>query len=100
MGKRKELTGTVVSDKMEKTIVVRIMHLAKHPKYGRVIKRYNKYKAHDEKKTAKIGDIVRIRETRPLSKDKRFILVSVIKKTPLHGVVLKDEVGATADKGA
>jgi len=100
MGKRKEFTGTVVSDKMEKTIVVRIMHLAKHPKYGRVIKRYNKYKAHDEKKTAKIGDIVKIRETRPLSKDKRFILVGVIKKTPLHGVVLKDEVSDKADKGA
>ena len=100
MGKRKEFIGTVVSDKMEKTIVVRIMHLAKHPKYGRVIKRYNKYKAHDEKKTAKIGDVVKIRETRPLSKDKRFILVGIIKKALLHGVVLKDEVSNTVDKGA
>jgi len=80
MGKRRQYTGTVVSDKMQKTIVVRIAHLAKHPKYGRVVKKYNKFKVHDEKGVAKMQDLVRIEETRPLSKDKCFRLIGVIKK--------------------
>ena len=80
MGKRKEFVGTVISDKMQKTVIVRTMRLSKHPKYGKIVKRYNKLKAHDEKNSAKIGDTVRIAETRPLSKDKRFRVVSVIKK--------------------
>jgi small subunit ribosomal protein S17 len=80
MGKRKEFIGTVISDKMAKTVIVRIMRLAKHSKYGRIIKRYNKFKVHDEKNTAKIGDIVRIQETRPMSKDKRFRLIEVLGK--------------------
>lgn len=80
MGKRRQYTGTVVSDKMQKTIIVRIAHLAKHPKYGKVVKKYNKFKAHDEKGIAKMHDLVRIEETRPLSKDKRFRLIEVVKK--------------------
>ncbi|MFH1640574.1 MAG: 30S ribosomal protein S17, partial [Candidatus Omnitrophota bacterium] len=80
MGKRKEFIGEVVSDKMQKTIIVRVTGMSKHPKYGRIIKRYNKYKAHDEKNIAKIGDTVLIQETRPLSKDKRFRLVEITKK--------------------
>lgn len=80
MGKRKEFTGTVISDKMQKTIIVRVTRMSKHPKYGRIIKKYNKFKVHDEKNTAKIGDIVRIEETRPLSKDKRFRLIEILKK--------------------
>ncbi len=80
MGKKKEFIGTVISDKMQKTIIVRIMRLSKHPKYGKVIKRYSKFKAHDEKSIAKMGDTVRIEETRPISKDKRFRVVEVLKK--------------------
>jgi small subunit ribosomal protein S17 len=92
MGKRKEFIGEVVSDKMQKTIVVRIMRMAKHPKYGRIIKKYTKFKAHDEKKVAKLGDKVRIAETRPLSKDKRFRLVEVVKKVLAPLSDLKEEV--------
>jgi len=80
MGKRKEFTGTVISDRMEKTIIVRVMRMSKHPKYSKIMKRYNKFKVHDEKNAAKIGDIVRIEETRPLSKDKRFRLIEIVKK--------------------
>jgi len=80
MGRRKEFIGTVISDKMQKTIIVRITHMSKHPKYGRIVKGYNKFKVHDEKNTAKRGDIVRIEETRPLSKDKRFRLIEILKK--------------------
>ncbi|RJP28882.1 MAG: 30S ribosomal protein S17 [Candidatus Omnitrophota bacterium] len=79
MGKTKELLGTVIRDKMNKTIVVSTVLVAKHPKYKKTIKRFSRYKVHDEKNAAKIGDIVKIQETRPLSKDKRFKLVSVVK---------------------
>lgn len=78
--KRKQRTGVVISDKMKKTIIVSVKRLTKHPLYGRIIKKSNKFKVHDEKNIAKIGDIVRIEETRPLSKDKHFRLVKVIKK--------------------
>lgn len=78
-GKRKERIGEVISDKMQKTIVVRVMHTTHHHKYDKVIKGYTKFKVHDEKNTAKIGDRVRIEETRPLSKDKRWRLIEVIK---------------------
>ena len=92
MSKTKEFTGEVVSDKMQKTIVVRVMRMAKHPKYGRIIKKYTKFKAHDEKRTVKMGDTVRIVETRPLSKDKKFRLVGVVKKAQAPHVELKEEV--------
>lgn len=83
MGRRKEFTGEVVSNKMQKTIIVKVARSARHPKYGRIIKRYNKFKAHDEKGAASIGDMVRIQETRPLSKDKRFRLLEIVKKAQL-----------------
>jgi len=92
MGKRKEFIGTVISDKMQKTVIVRTMHLSKHPKYNKIIKRYNKFKAHDEKNVAKSGDTVRIEETRPLSKDKRFRVVGVIKKASVPHLDLKEEI--------
>jgi small subunit ribosomal protein S17 len=92
MGKRKEFTGIVVSDKMTKTVVVKIMHLSKHPKYGRIMKRYNKFKAHDENNTAKMGDTVKIQETRPISKDKHFRVLEIVKKAKILHVELKDEV--------
>lgn len=77
---RKTRTGKVVSDKMDKTIVVAIETLVRHPLYGKSIKRTTKFKAHDENNECKIGDKVRIMETRPLSKDKRWRLVEIIEK--------------------
>jgi small subunit ribosomal protein S17 len=92
MGKRREYIGTVISDKMQKTVIVRIMQMSKHPKYSRVAKSYNKFKAHDEKGIAKQGDTVRIEETRPLSKDKRYRVVEVVKKAQAAGVEIKEEI--------
>lgn len=78
-GKRKEQAGVVISDKMQKTIIVRVGRLAKHSRYGKIMRKFNKFKAHDEKNEAKVGDKVLITETRPISKDKRWRLVKVIK---------------------
>jgi len=78
-GERKVQTGWVISDKMQKTIIVKVMRLDKHPRYKRIIKKYNKFKAHDESNKAKIGNLVKIEETRPLSKEKRWRLVEIIK---------------------
>ena len=91
MGKRKEFTGTVTSDKMQKTIIVKITQQRKHPVYSRIIKKYKKFKVHDEKNTAKIGDIVRIEEARPISKDKRFRLLAVVKKAGIPEVEIKEQ---------
>ena len=77
---RKTRVGKVVSDKMDKTIVVAVVDNVKHPLYNKIIKRTRKLKAHDEENTCKIGDRVRVMETRPLSKDKRWRLVEVIDK--------------------
>ncbi len=77
--KRKEVVGRVVSDKMQKTIIVRVDRLTKHAKYKKIIKRFNKFKVHDEKNEAKMDDRVIIAETRPLSKDKRWRLVKVVR---------------------
>lgn len=77
---RKEYVGRVLSDKMEKTIVVEISTRKPHPKYRKRIKYSTKLKAHDENNQAKEGDLVRIMETRPLSKDKRFRLVEIIEE--------------------
>lgn len=77
---RKTRTGKVVSDKMDKTVVVAIEDNVKHPKYSKVIKRTVKLKVHDENNECAVGDKVSIMETRPLSKDKRWRLVSIIEK--------------------
>ena len=77
---RKTRVGKVVSDKMDKTIVVAVVDNVKHPLYNKIIKRTRKLKAHAEENTCKIGDRVRVMETRPLSKDKRWRLVEVIEK--------------------
>ncbi len=92
MGKRKQFVGIVVSDKMQKTVIVKTMHLSKHPKYGKITKKYNKFKAHDEKGTAKIGDTVAIEETRPLSKDKHFRVLKVLKKSETTHIEIKEEI--------
>lgn len=77
---RKERIGRVVSNKMQKTITVAVDRKVKHPIYGKFVNRTTKFKAHDENNTAGIGDTVRIMETRPLSKDKRWRLVEVVEK--------------------
>ena len=79
-GIRKERVGVVVSDKMDKTIVVEIRTRVKHPLYGKIMNRTNKIKAHDEENQCGIGDTVKIMETRPLSKDKHWRLVEIIEK--------------------
>ena len=77
---RKTRTGKVVSDKMDKTIVVAIENHVKHPLYKKIVKNTYKLKAHDEKNECQIGDTVKVMETRPLSKDKRWRLVEIIEK--------------------
>jgi small subunit ribosomal protein S17 len=77
---RKTRTGKVVSDKMDKTIVVAIQDNVKHPLYGKIVKRTYKLKAHDENNECGIGDTVKVMETRPLSKDKRWRLVEIVEK--------------------
>ena len=79
-GMRKTRTGVVVSNKMDKTIVVEIRTRVKHALYGKIMNRTTKFKAHDEHNECGIGDTVRIMETRPLSKDKRWRLVEIIEK--------------------
>ena len=77
---RKTIVGKVVSDKMDKTIVVAIADSVQHPLYKKIIKRTYKLKAHDENNECRVGDTVRVMETRPLSKDKRWRLVEIIEK--------------------
>lgn len=77
-GRKVEVVGEVVSNKMQKTITVVNFRLVKHGKYGKYVKKSTVYKAHDENMTAKVGDKVRIKESRPLSKTKRWTLVEVI----------------------
>lgn len=78
---RKTRTGVVVSDKMDKTVVVKMEKRTRHPKYHKIIIRAVKVKAHDEKNECKMGDLVSLMETRPLSKDKRWRVVSVLERT-------------------
>jgi len=77
---RKVRQGVVVSDKMEKTVVVAIEDRVQHPLYGRIVKQTNKFKAHNEDNEARVGDTVKIMETRPLSKDKCWRVVEIVKK--------------------
>lgn len=79
-GIRKTRVGVVVSDKMDKTVVVEIRTRVKHPLYGKIMNRTEKFKAHDEENSCGVGDKVRIMETRPLSKDKRWRLVEIVEK--------------------
>ena len=79
-GRRKVRVGQVVSDKMDKTAVVAVTRLVKHPMYGRFVKRTTKFKVHDEQNECRVGDVVRITETRPLSKEKRWRLIEVMRK--------------------
>ncbi|MBR2209554.1 MAG: 30S ribosomal protein S17 [Synergistaceae bacterium] len=84
-------TGIVVSNKMDKTVVVRVERMAEHPLYGKRIKRAKKYVAHDANNQCGMGDEVKIRETRPLSKTKRWELVEIMRKAPVFGTDLESE---------
>ncbi|MEY8515981.1 30S ribosomal protein S17 [Lachnospiraceae bacterium 29-84] len=77
---RKTRTGVVVSDKMDKTIVVAVRNNVRHPLYNKIVKKTYKLKAHDEQNQCKVGDTVKVMETRPLSKDKRWRLVEIVEK--------------------
>lgn len=77
-GKRRNKVGRVVSDKMDKTVVVSVERLRRHPIYKRVVRLSSKFKAHDEENTARVGDTVRIEESRPLSAEKRWTVVEVV----------------------
>jgi len=77
-GKRRNKTGRVVSDKMDKTVVVSVERLRRHPIYKRVVRLSSKFTAHDEENTARVGDTVRIEESRPLSAEKRWTVVEVV----------------------
>lgn len=79
-GRRKTKIGIVISDKMEKTVSVQVNRLVKHPKYGKYIKKYSRFKAHDENNEAQIGDRVEIMESRPLSKTKSWRLVKILER--------------------
>jgi small subunit ribosomal protein S17 len=82
-GRRKEVVGEVVANRMQKTIVVKVTRKKAHPFYGRVVARNKKFYAHDENNEAHLGDVVRIEETRPLSKLKRWKLKDIVRKTAL-----------------
>ena len=77
---RKTRTGKVVSDKMDKTITVAVVDNVKHPLYGKIVKRTYKLKAHDENNECQVGDTVKVMETKPISKDKRWRLVEIVEK--------------------
>ena len=85
---RKRLTGVVVSDRMMKTRVVRVTRLVRHPVYQRVVRRMKNFKVHDEKNESRLGDEVRIEESRPISREKRWRLIQTLRKNP----DLKEEV--------
>ena len=82
-GRRKELIGNVVSNRMNKTIVVQVIRKTSHPLYTRVVSKAKKFYAHDEKNEAHVGDVVKLEETRPLSKLKRWKLKEIVRKTAL-----------------
>jgi small subunit ribosomal protein S17 len=99
-GARKERVGSVVSDKMDKTIVVRVERRVRHAIYEKVMTRSTRFYAHDEKNEAKVGDLVRIMETRPFSRLKRWRLVEVLERAEAPAVALKDAVEEAAAKPA
>jgi small subunit ribosomal protein S17 len=82
-GRRKEVVGEVVSSRMAKTIVVKVVRKKAHPFYGRVVSKAKKFYAHDEKNEARVGDVVRLEETRPLSKLKRWQLKEIVRRSAL-----------------
>jgi small subunit ribosomal protein S17 len=98
VSRRNEKVGNVVSTKMQKTIVVEVEMRKAHPKYKRIIKSSKKFYAHDEQNSARLGDVVRIRESRPLSKLKRWTLEEIVRRSSLAQI--EDTAGTTADAEA
>ncbi len=95
---KKRLQGVVVSDKMQKTVVVKVERQKFHPKFKVYYRVHKKYKAHDEKNECKVGDIVVIEERKPLSKEKRWQIVEILKRTPIKGEVKKKEAEKETEK--
>lgn len=93
-GKRKTEVGVVTSDSMQKTIAVKVERLVRHPKFGKVIRKYITFKAHDEKEEANAGDLVEITETRPLSKTKRYRLTKVLQRAEAFEELAPDSAGS------
>ena len=91
-GRQKEVVGEVVSNKMHKTIVVKVVRKKAHAFYGRVVSKAKKFYAHDEKGEARVGDVVRLEETRPLSKLKRWRLKEIVRRSALVPEVVATEV--------
>jgi small subunit ribosomal protein S17 len=91
---KKIYTGKVISNKMDKTVVVAVTRLFQHPKYKKTTKRVTKFKAHDEENKCQIGDIVKIIETRPLSKEKRWMVLDILERAAKGGV---SNMGVTKD---
>lgn len=87
---RKIRIGKVISNKMQKTVVVQVENLRRHPKYHKVVRHTSKFKVDDENNSCNIGDVVKIVETRPLSKDKRWRIVEIIQKADVVGVIKDD----------
>jgi small subunit ribosomal protein S17 len=87
---RRKMTGVVVKDKMDKTVVIEVEKFLKHPKYHKYLKTKKRYKAHDEKNECRIGDRVMIMESRPLSKEKRWVVKEVVEKEDL--MLIREEV--------
>lgn len=85
-GRRKRLEGRVVSDKMDKTVVVKVERLARHPVYEKVLRLEKKYKAHDENNECRMGDLVRIVESRPLSREKRWRVEEIVRRSEMSEV--------------
>ena len=81
---KKRFVGSVVSDKMDKTVVVRVERLVRHPRYGKVLRRTKKYKVHDEGNACRVGDVVRIVESRPLSREKRWIVEEILRRSEIE----------------
>ncbi len=91
-GRRKTLVGEVVSDKMDKTVVVRVETVTHHPLYRKVVRRHKRLKAHDERNECRVGDVVRIMETRPLSKEKRWRVVEILQRAAGAPEPVEEEV--------
>ncbi len=87
---RKQKTGIVVSDKMTKTIVVEVTRIKQHPLYKKFIRIKKRYMAHDEAQSAQLGDLVRIEESRPLSRHKKWAMIEIVRQAPGHGPVTKN----------
>ena len=88
---RKIRTGIVISDKMNKTVTVKVERFAEHPLYGKRVRRAKKYHVHDENNTCHIGDLIKIGETRPLSKTKRWELLEILRRAPILGLNVNEQ---------